>query len=287
MQYGYEAVRSFKLPITVGKRQEHRKTYPPNMHFHNGYEVFLVTSGRYRIFAPQKLYEGEGACAMFVNRGVYHCTVRLDCETLPFCGYDLYFLQSVVDMMPPALLNMEPLLENNLVVVPLEAREVAYFEPKLAEMREIYVATRDSGKNPPVLYGLLLAVVNRLADLCGERGAQKFSAGSEGDLYITDVSKCIIEAVDAGRDIGVAELADRFYVSAGKLSYDFHRLTGVPLKRMICELRLQRAKDMLERGMEVKEVAQACGFTGDSYFVQFFKRYTSMSPGRYRDRRKE
>ena len=23
MQYGYEAVRSFKLPITVGKRQEH------------------------------------------------------------------------------------------------------------------------------------------------------------------------------------------------------------------------------------------------------------------------
>ena len=56
---------------------------------------------------------------------------------------------------------------------------------------------------------------------------------------------------------------------------------------MICELRLQRAKDMLERGMEVKEVAQACGFTGDSYFVQFFKRYTGMSPGRYRDRRKE
>ncbi len=129
--------------------------------------------------------------------------------------------------------------------------------------------------------------MNRLADLCGERGAQKFSAGSEGDLYITDVSKGIIEAVDAGRDIGVAELADRFYVSAGKLSYDFHRLTGVPLKRMICELRLQRAKDMLERGMEVKEVAQACGFTGDSYFVQFFKRYTGMSPGRYRDRRKE
>lgn len=207
MQYGYEAVRSFKLPITVGKRQEHRKTYPLNMHFHNGYEVFLVTPGRYRIFAPQKLYEGEGACAMFVNRGVYHCTVRLDCETLPFCGYDLYFLQSVVDMMPPALLNMEPLLENNLVVIPLGERELAYFEPKLAEMREIDLATRGSGKNPPVLYGLLLAVVNRLADLCGERGAQKFSAGSEGDLYITDVSKCIIEAVDAGRDIGVADRA--------------------------------------------------------------------------------
>lgn len=283
MQYGYEAVRSFRLPITVGW-QNHHESHPPNMHFHNGYEIMLITSGRYHIFAPQKLMEGEGACAVFVNRGIYHCTVRLDCETVPFCGYDLYFLQSVMEITPPALLNIAPLLENNLVVIPLDEQTLPYFEPKLREMREIYVATRETGKTPPVLYGLLLAVVNRLAELCAADTAQKFRMGSDPDLYITDVSKRIIEAVDSGHDIGVAELAEQFYVSASKLSYDFNRLTGISLKRMICQLRLQRAKAMLERGMEVREVSEKCGFTSDSYFVQFFKKYTGMSPGKYRDR---
>ena len=30
------------------------------------------------------------------------------------------------------------------------------------------------------------------------------------------------------------------------------------------------------------DVALRCGFTSDSYFVQFFKKYTGVSPGKYR-----
>ena len=70
MKYGYAGVRSFSLPIAIG-RQEHRTTKPPQMHFHNCYEVLLVTTGKYQLYAPQKLYEGEGACIVFFGRGVY------------------------------------------------------------------------------------------------------------------------------------------------------------------------------------------------------------------------
>ena len=281
MKYGYEAVRSFNLPVTVG-RQEHTKTIPPRMHFHNCYEVMYVTSGRYQIYAPQKLYEGEGACMVFFSRGVYHCMVRMDCERTPFCGFDLYFLQSVIDLVPEPLLDISPLLENNVMVIPICEKELSFFTPKFEEMRRFYVQTRGSGRTPPVLYGLLLSVINHITDLVRADQALRFQVGADSDFYITNVAKSIIEAIDGGRDISVAEIAARFYVGPTKLSTDFHRLLGISIKRMICELKLERAKAMLKTGMDVKDVALRCGFTSDSYFVQFFKKYTGVSPGKYR-----
>ena len=282
MKYGYEAVRSFTLPVTVGK-QEHRKTYPPKMHFHNSYELMYVTSGKYQVYGPQLLYEGEGACMMFFNRGVYHCMVRMDCEAVPFCGYDLYFLQSVIDGSPSQFLNVGPLLENSVTIIPIDRYEYQFFTPKLDEMRSFYVQTRDSGVNPPVLTCMALTILNRLSDLVREEHALHFRIEGDTDFYIADVAKYIIEEIDCGRDVSVAEIAEHFYVSTTKLSNDFHRKLGIPIKRMLCELRLQRAKAMLKSGKDVKETAQGCGFTSDSYFVQFFKKYTGMSPGRYRD----
>ncbi len=282
MKYGYAGVRSFSLPIAIG-RQEHRTTKPPQMHFHNCYEVLLVTTGKYQLYAPQKLYEGEGACIVFFGRGVYHATVRMDCENTPFRCFDLYFLQSVLDLIPPFLLEISPLLDSNVQVLPLAGEAFDFLLPKFEEMRKVYARTYESGKTPPVLYGLLLTALNYLADMVRTDKGYRFDVGADSDFYITKVTKSIIEAIDHGDDISVSELAARYYVGVTKLSTDFHRLIGLSIKQLICQLRLERAKSLLKSGMDVRTVGQRCGFSSDSYFVQFFKRYTGMSPGKYRD----
>ena len=65
--------------------------------------------------------------------------------------------------------------------------------------------------------------------------------------------------------------------------YENQGFIGLSIKQLICQLRLERAKSLLKSGMDVRTVGQRCGFSSDSYFVQFFKRYTGMSPGKYRD----
>ena len=57
------------------------------------------------------------------------------------------------------------------------------------------------------------------------------------------------------------------------------------VKSMVDTLVLERIKEMLRRGMSNTEVAEKCGFSSESYFIQFFYKHMGMSPGSYRKNR--
>lgn len=84
-------------------------------------------------------------------------------------------------------------------------------------------------------------------------------------------------------DIGVAEMADAVELSLFHFARCFKRVTGVAPHRYLMSHRVERAKELLvETSLSLAEIAQSCGFAGQSRFTTAFKRHAGVTPGRWR-----
>lgn len=85
--------------------------------------------------------------------------------------------------------------------------------------------------------------------------------------------------VNLHRKIAPIDIAQSVRLSTSHLRHIFKDETGVALTRYLRELRLQRAKQLLETTfLTVKEVASAVGIDSVSHFVRDFKKSYGMTP---------
>lgn len=86
-------------------------------------------------------------------------------------------------------------------------------------------------------------------------------------------------------DINMNFIAEKLNYSAGYLSRLFSQHTGVSPYRYIIELRINRAKYLLQnhRELSIKQVGEMVGYPDQSYFSRIFKRLTGKSPQEYRE----
>ena len=85
-----------------------------------------------------------------------------------------------------------------------------------------------------------------------------------------------------GAPLTVADLMRVAGLSARGFHAAFARCTGCAPGRMMRTLRIERAKELLKRGMKMKIVAAECGFRKFNTFEIAFKNATGISPGRFR-----
>jgi two-component system, response regulator YesN len=85
------------------------------------------------------------------------------------------------------------------------------------------------------------------------------------------------------KDISLDSLAKQVQTNPSYLSRIFKEQTGQRLSDFIMNLRMERAKDLLkEQRLRTKDVALAVGYENERYFSQIFKRYTGLSPSKFR-----
>lgn len=81
------------------------------------------------------------------------------------------------------------------------------------------------------------------------------------------------------KNIGAETLAAQVYLSPGYLSAIFKEETGVTLNRYIREVRMSKAKELLENtNMKITQIAKEVGFSNSSYFCRSFREYFGNSP---------
>lgn len=81
------------------------------------------------------------------------------------------------------------------------------------------------------------------------------------------------------KNIGPETLAAQVYLSPGYLSTIFKDETGVTLNRYIREVRMNKAKELLEgTNMKIAQIAKKVGFANSSYFCRSFREFFGMSP---------
>jgi AraC-like DNA-binding protein len=82
-----------------------------------------------------------------------------------------------------------------------------------------------------------------------------------------------------------AKLAASVNLSPSRLHQLFKEETGMPPARYLRQLRMRRAKGLLETThLSVKQVMAGVGVNDESHFVRDFKKTCGLTPARYRER---
>jgi transcriptional regulator GlxA family with amidase domain len=88
-----------------------------------------------------------------------------------------------------------------------------------------------------------------------------------------------------GRALTLDEIAASVNLSVSRFAHLFKQHTGVPPARYLHELRLARARLLLERTfLSVKQVMAAVGLNDPSHFSRDFRRCHGVSPSALRQR---
>jgi transcriptional regulator GlxA family with amidase domain len=90
---------------------------------------------------------------------------------------------------------------------------------------------------------------------------------------------------DVSGELSLAEFAQSVNLSVWRLCHIFKSDVGMPPIRYLRQLRMERAKDLLESSfLSVKEIAYQVGLSDESHFVRDFKSTYGHSPAHYRSR---
>lgn len=81
----------------------------------------------------------------------------------------------------------------------------------------------------------------------------------------------------------VSGIADHFYMDRSTLSRRFRAEARCSLQEYIILKRISLAKTLLSEGKNVTEACTLCGFQNYSNFIRTFKKYTGISPGKYKN----
>ena len=84
------------------------------------------------------------------------------------------------------------------------------------------------------------------------------------------------------------DLARRAYLHPGSFDRAFGAAFAVSPMRMLRDLRLRRARELLERTDDTLDsIADACGLGDGAHFSRVFRTSVGVAPGRYRERAKQ
>jgi two-component system, response regulator YesN len=81
------------------------------------------------------------------------------------------------------------------------------------------------------------------------------------------------------KDITIAELAEKVYISRNYLSQIFKNATGETINNYIISVKMEKAKRLiLERKLKIYEVATNVGYSNIPYFSTTFRKYFGITP---------
>jgi len=108
----------------------------------------------------------------------------------------------------------------------------------------------------------------------------------EANELIAKVKRYINEHLT--EEISVAGIADHFYLSPNYFSRLFKRIINEGCNEYIVRKRIEKAEYLLATtNMKIGRIAQEVGYRDTNYFSLAFKRHIGMSPGQYREKRRQ
>jgi len=132
----------------------------------------------------------------------------------------------------------------------------------------------------------LQRVINRLEllflDLL-EQGAEqaKVQRDKNAELYSLAVS---VMQQHTARPLSATQIANICQMSISSMQKLFARYTGMGMMSYYANLRMRCAKQLLQSGSGVGEVAEALGFTDQNYFSTVYRRHFGAPPSKEREK---
>lgn len=82
--------------------------------------------------------------------------------------------------------------------------------------------------------------------------------------------------------IGLNDVASYLNVTPQYISSLFSKYTGKNFTYILSEYRVNKAKELMDEGAKIKEIASLVGFQNQNYFTKVFKKITGYTPSEYK-----
>ena len=283
------------------------------LHIHKEYELLLFMSGGASIRIGSRMYQTRPGDLFLINNREYHKTEGA--EGAAYSRYVLMFDPDWILGREPALgYRFSRLFEDREEGGVRLHLSGGTLEQVIRQMERIegYSRRREDEAGQVLLKLCILELLVKLDEFsrsleagggdgwenCGRAGWGKVgrepssSVGREPGTTtrkqgtalpdrerVEQIKSYVREHIDERLDL--EDIARQFYISSHYLSHYFRRETGFTLGQFIAQAKIDRAKELLQKGFSVTDTAISLSYNSDSHFINTFKRLTGTTPKRY------
>ena len=270
-----------ELEMTSRYVDTHRDTSYSNvqvqLHSHTFYELLycINSCGAEYLVGPER-YRLQQGDIIFVPPGVSHRPLLPENMQEPYMRYVLWlspeFMAQYARLFPYAFTEKQS--RANMLRTGGTAWE------HLGDMFRTGVqeAERQADGWEAAVIGNTMQLLTQLKRATDAQSANPLKAEQPGLL---DGITTYVEA-HFSQAITIGDLAKTFFVSRSTISHLFKQKLGVSLYRYVTQRRLIAAKTLIEKGLQLEQVAVQTGFTDYSGFYRAFKQAFGISPRQYR-----
>lgn len=252
------------------KRTSADSTY----HSHDYPTLVFVLSGRSKLRLEETIYEAEEGSLIVINPGMKHQMLICDAEspsTEFHVGFtDVRFGDLAPNMLPTPttspILQIKGELRQKLfkICTSMELENSVYWQGRYFMLKTY-------------LMQMLLLLIRDQAEPVVITNS--FSFESTNKKYIVEQIINYFED-HYSEKISLDRIAANMYLSTFYISKIFKSETGTTPIRYLINIRLEKAKELLENGWtgSIQEIAQQVGYDDAYHFSKLFKKHFGLSP---------
>ena len=251
----------YNLELVRGSKVTH--FFP--RHFHEGYTICIIESG-YRVCQHKRnSHLIPAGSIMLVNPGEVHSCGSGDAG----CSYRV--------ICPDTRLVTSAVSQDGKLLTPYFKDLVLRDEDISKRLLNLFAALEEPGfklEQETFLLDILIQLFSR-------DGGQNIIGGHSDrePARIRQVREYLEE--NYAYNVSIEELSLISGVSSYHLIRIFRREVGLPPHLYQTRIRIKKAKNLLEQGVSIADVAAITGFVDQAHFTRCFKKHMAITPGNY------
>lgn len=239
-------------------------------HYHNEIEIMKVQKGVTRLIVDGEVIAAKPDRLYFINPADIH-SMYVDSP----CRYRCIVFSKELLSLPENSVVFKRLI-NPLFNGDLRFCQTTDEEYCCRIFDEIDMLSQDGEKNATVIVAKLLILLG----FCEERG---FLEKTQTATTKAPIHRAIRYMEENFTDkLTLEEISKKAQMNPKYFCSYFKKHTGTTPITYLNELRIRKAKKMLNSGCSVLDSAYSCGFENVSFFIRKFKETTGITPGKYK-----
>jgi len=237
----------------------------PN-HFHEYYVIGFIENGSRYLSCKNKEYTIEPGDLLLFNPGDNHTCKQIDGKTL-----DYRCLNIKPEIMSKAIFEI-----TGRDYLPYFTTQVVFHSELVSILRDLHLVLMQEEKDfrkEEIFYMLLEQLIEEYSEQ--EVPSQKSEQSMEAKTICDFLEKNYMQRIT------LDDLSNLTGLSKYYLLRSFTKQKGITPYSYLETIRIDKAKRLLEQGELPIDVALQTGFTDQSHFSNFFKKFIGLTPKQY------
>ena len=248
-------------------------------HFHDVYEIYYALSEGFKYFVNDKVYEvNPGDLFIFNNIDLHKTVVPANVP------YDRFILVFHPDYIQDLSSDETNLLEF-FMYRPLDFSHKIHLEQEkqqhLLNLFDKALGYQQTSQYGADIYRKTILVEILLLINQHYRANTPYVNQKPGENYKKVLPVLNFIRLHLAEDLSLDRLSGLFFMNKSYLNGVFKQATGFTIHEYIISRRIQKAQELLTRGLSVSDVGERVGYMNEPHFIRTFKKYIGVPPGKY------